>query len=90
MFEAPTLIVELPIDRMVTDQRVIEIVGTTEPETVIKVNGQQILIDAEGRFAESLALQDGTNVIEITAQKKHSRTAHVVRTVVVRPPDINS
>src|SRR3989338_1339807 len=81
--EPPTLVVSSPQDNLVTSDTVIEISGTAEQEAVVKINGQEVLTDAQGTFVETFVLQAGPNVIEVTAEKKHSKQAKVFRQVVV-------
>ena len=83
IIEPPALVVASPQDNLVTSETVIEISGTAEQEAVVKINGQEVLIDAHGAFAEMFVLQAGSNVIEVTAEKKHSKQAKVFRQVTV-------
>ena len=79
----PALVVEQPADNLVTDQNFIEIIGQVEPETVLEINGQQVLIDESSHFAETIDLQPGVNIIEIAATKRHGKQTKVYRQVVL-------
>lgn len=79
----PMLVVTNPQDNLVTSDTVIEISGTAEQEAVVKINGQEVLTDQHGAFVETFVLQAGPNVIEVTAEKKHSKQAKVFRQVMV-------
>jgi len=83
IFAPPFLTVSQPANDIVTDQKIIEITGQTEAEAIVKINGQQVLSNQAGSFSESLSLKTGPNIIEITAQKKHSQPARIYRRVVV-------
>lgn len=79
----PILVVFAPTDNLVTSQKVIEITGQGEKEAILKINGQPVLTDGNGNFSEKILLQVGTNIIEITAQKKRSKKALIYRKVIV-------
>jgi len=83
IFIPPNLQVGLPTGNIIVNQKIIDVTGQTEAGSVVKINGQQVLTDVGGAFAETLALQDGTNVIEISAQKKHSQPVKIYRQIVV-------
>ena len=83
IFAPPFLTVSQPANDLVTEQKIIEIIGQAEAEAIIKINGQQVLSNQAGNFSESLSLRSGTNIIEITAQKKHSQPVQIYRRVIV-------
>jgi len=83
IFAPPQLEIYSPTSNVVTTEKIIEISGQSEKETVLKINGQKVLIDSEGLFSETVALQSGTNLIEITAQKKHGQPVKIYRQVSV-------
>lgn len=79
----PELQLEKPGDNVVIAESYVEVAGKTEKEVTVMVNGEQILIDEEGNFNEVIDLQKGVNIIEISAQKKHSRQAKLYRQIIV-------
>jgi len=79
----PLLIIDSPADNLVTEQNFIEIIGQIEPETTLEINGQQVLADSDGNFSETLDLQTGINLIELTATKRHGKQTKVYRQIVV-------
>lgn len=79
----PALMVTSPADNLVTDQNFIEVIGQTEPEVILEINGQQVLADRQGNFSETIDLQTGVNIIEIRAEKRHGKQANVYRQVVL-------
>jgi len=85
----PVLIIEHPPDSFVTNDRVLEVSGLTDPEVTITVNG--ILVPVEGGlFTLAMTLEEGTNVIVVEAvdlAKNHkSATLRVVYDVT--PPRV--
>jgi len=79
----PFLEVTAPADNLAVKQKIVEVTGRVEKEAVLQINGQQVLTDGSGNFSEQILLQTGTNIIEITAQKKHSKPAVIYRKVAV-------
>jgi transcriptional regulator with XRE-family HTH domain len=79
----PVLVVQQPVENLVLNESFIEVVGYAEKESVLEINGQQILTDSNGNFSEVIDLQRGVNVIEVKAEKRHGRQSKVYRQVVV-------
>ena len=85
----PVLIIEHPPDSFVTNDRVLDVSGLTDPEVTITING--ILVPVEGGlFTLSMTLEEGPNVIVVEAvdlAKNHkSATLRVVYDVT--PPRV--
>jgi cytoskeletal protein RodZ len=67
--ETPKLVIDSPQDNIQIDQPTIIVNGSTEPETTVTINDQQINVDESGKFSKDVALQDGVNSIKIVASK---------------------
>ena len=85
----PDLLIESPLDSLEIKTSFIEVTGRTEPEAILKINGQQVVTDEQGNFSETIDLLDGVNIIEITAEKRHGRQQKVYRQVIVNQVEIN-
>lgn len=83
IFLPPYLEIISPTDNFITSQSVIEVVGRTEKETQININGQEISSDLNGYFSENVNLQKGLNIIKISSRKKHSKENVAYRRVMV-------
>ncbi|MDX9893584.1 MAG: helix-turn-helix domain-containing protein [Patescibacteria group bacterium] len=80
----PLLLVDSPAQNLVTEQNFVKISGQIEPEATLQINGQKVLTDEASRFDETLDLQSGVNIIELTAQKRHgTQTKKYLQVVVV-------
>lgn len=79
----PALTVSSPAQDIVLHELVVQVQGTTERESRVKINGQDILLDAEGKFSENVDLQPGLNVITVTSAKERTREQKVERRVIV-------
>ena len=79
----PSLIVNQPVNNLVTANKFIEVIGETEPGVTVEINGQQVLADRDNKFFETIDLQSGVNIIEIKAKKRHGRETKIYRQVVL-------
>lgn len=66
--EKPKLEIQEPNDNSRTNKEDLKISGKTDNETSIRINGQPIITDSEGKFTTLLRLKDGENKIEIIAE----------------------
>ena len=77
----PTLVVHTPKpDEEIKGERV-EIVGRSEPETEVTVNGEKVILMTDGSFRYSLDLPAGENLLVIEATDARGRTSRVSQTV---------
>lgn len=80
----PELTVDGPASVLLTDGRLYELAGRTEPGTLLSVNGASVPVDPLGAFRQSLTLPEGVTTIRVVARKNHSREQVVERHVIVR------
>lgn len=79
----PMLSIVEPIDNLVTDEYFVNIIGVTEEETQVLVNGELTFIDDDGSFSKRVNLKNGLNKIIISAKKRYSQEVIVERQVMV-------
>ena len=79
----PRLTIDSPTDNFVTSEHKVTISGQTESEVGLYINNRPILADRDGKFSLEIDLQDGENMIKISAQKKHSKENSIYRKVIV-------
>ena len=80
----PKLTIINPPENLTTNKYVINVLGLTEPEAEITINGETISINTNGYFTKKISLKNGLNTIYITAQKKYSRRNNMVRNILVK------
>lgn len=83
IFSPPSLEITYPLNDQIISEYDINIIGKTEPESEIKINGQLILIGKDGDFSENIRLRSGINNIVIEAKKKYSRERVIIRKILV-------
>jgi hypothetical protein len=76
----PGLQVDSPLDGSWTTAEVVEVVGTTESDAIVAVNGYTGTLEA-GRFRIEVPLGTGTVVLTVTATDPAGNRATVVRTI---------
>ncbi|MFA6255331.1 MAG: helix-turn-helix domain-containing protein [Patescibacteria group bacterium] len=86
----PFLTIISPSNNLITEQSFIELVGQAEPEAVLEINGQQVLADTQGNFSETIDLQSGVNIIEVTAESRHGKQTKKYLQVVVNEAESSS
>lgn len=79
----PELNIYQPEKNLKITENFIEIKGETESEAEININGETILNNNNGLFSTTINLKRGVNNIIITAKKKYSREASVLRQILV-------
>ena len=64
----PKLEIQQPNDNSKTNKEDIQISGSTDKETTIRINGQPLVVDVDGKFTTMFRLKEGENKIQITAE----------------------
>ena len=59
----------------------IPVIGTTRPDAMVSVNGTSVTVNLEGVFRHEILLQDGPNVVEVTASDLMGNSQTVQRMV---------
>lgn len=81
---APFLEVSQPADQFNTTSAEVVVSGRTDPESVVSINDQEIAVDQNGKFSQSIKLSDSINNITITAASKSGKATKVQRTVFLK------
>ncbi len=86
VLQPPYLEVFTPTEGNLVSSPRTTIQGETEKESRLTVNGQDIMVNEQGKFSTDIDLSGGVNTIQISATKKHGKTTTIIRHVVVRLP----
>jgi len=81
----PHLEVESPARGLVTSEKRIEVIGKTDPDATVTVNGVGVLVRSDGRFFDHISLEPGVNSITIVATSRFGKTITVTRDVGYQP-----
>lgn len=72
-YRAPKLAIAYPANNLITPVNQLTINGQTEPESLLQINHERILVAPDGSFTQTINLREGLNQITIEAKKKHSQ-----------------
>lgn len=89
IFEPPFLAIDQPTQDLTVTERQIELRGHTVPETEVTINGQTVQVSSDGTFGQTVYLEQGLNIIAVTAKKKYSRQTEMTRNVLFQEPQNN-
>ena len=82
-YNKPELFVYSPFDNYNTENKDIAIKGKTVKNTNVNINGDFVLIDQFGNFSKDILLNEGLNVIRITAAKDNGEENVVVKRIIL-------
>lgn len=82
IFAPPDLMLVQPDKDITSAERQIELIGRTEPEVDVTINGQVVQVATDGEFKEEIFLEKGLNTITINAKKKYGRPATLIRHIL--------
>jgi cytoskeletal protein RodZ len=77
----PSLKISSPQDQLHTEAAFVEVVGETEPDATVTVNGRLVNLSSEGEFSFALDLNEGKNLVIVEAVNKLNKTRREVREV---------
>lgn len=80
----PMLEINEPLEGETKYSENIVITGKTDPDAVISINNQKIVIDNEGKFSINLELTPGINNIVIEATGKNGKTKTITRSIQIQ------
>ncbi|KKR50463.1 MAG: hypothetical protein UT84_C0011G0009 [Candidatus Curtissbacteria bacterium GW2011_GWA1_40_16] len=81
ILSAPKLEVISPPADETTSVPVAQIIGKTDSEATVSIEGQFVPVDGQGNFSKEYSLSEGKNVIEVIAAKRLSPKAKITRTI---------
>ena len=70
----PTLIIDEPKSQTVTSDKRIDVLGRTDPDATVTINGVSVLVRADGKFFDQLTLDPGVNRLVIVATSRLGKT----------------
>jgi len=82
-YNKPELFVYSPFDNYNTENKEVAIKGRTVKNTNVNINGDFVLLDQFGNFSKDILLNEGLNVIRITAAKDNGEENVVVKRIIL-------
>lgn len=87
--QPPTLAVDTPKEQQVSTERKIDVLGRTDIDATVAVNGTSVLVRSDGKFFEQVTLEPGVNTITISTTSRFGKSATVTRKVTYQPQNAN-
>lgn len=84
----PRLSLVTPADNIKVEDDAIIVEGRTDAGSNVFVNDVPIGVTPDGFFKESVSLQDGVNLVKISAKNRMEKETEITRTIVAELPDI--
>lgn len=82
--EPPPLSLTKPLDGENVSGRIVEVLGTTDPDATALVNGVAVLVRADGKFFDKVAVTPGENTITVSATSRFGKESTISRTVMAQ------
>jgi len=69
----PTLVVDTPADKTVTSQQRIDVIGKTDPDATVAINGVTVMVRSDGKFFDQIQLEPGVNRVAVVATSRFGK-----------------
>lgn len=77
----PGLTIDAPKEGAVVTTKKVDVLGATDADATVTVNGISVLVRMDGKFFDQVTLEPGTNTITVIATSRYGKTTTVVRNV---------
>jgi cytoskeletal protein RodZ len=84
--QPPSLSVDQPTNQLVVHDPRVDILGKTDSDATVTVNGMTMVVRGDGKFFDQVALDTGVNKITIVATSRFGKTTTVTRDVGLQFP----
>jgi hypothetical protein len=81
---APMLSVTKPMENLLSEERKIDVVGQTNLDSTVMINGISTIVRSDGTFFDQVTLEPGMNSITITATSRFGKVTSITRKVGLR------
>lgn len=85
--DPPGLVIDAPPENAVVTTKKVELLGVTDPDATVTVNGISVLVRGDGKFFDQVTLEPGTNTIAVIATSRYGKTTTVMRKVINQSED---
>ena len=71
---SPTLTITEPANESLVQERKLDILGVTDPDATVTINGLSVLVRSDGKFFTQMTLEPGVNSITAIATSRFGKT----------------
>jgi cytoskeletal protein RodZ len=72
---APRLVIVQPAGNSSIEGNSVDVVGITDKDTKVSINGQPVFVDEKGEFNETISLSQGINELEVKSENRFGNEA---------------
>lgn len=83
---SPSLSIDSPVNQFVTSERRVDVLGRTDSDATVTINGVSVLVRGDGKFFDQVSLDPGVNKIIIVAISRFGKTTTITREVGLQLP----
>ncbi len=83
LINPPVIKLVQPVADFSTSQTVVEVIGKTESDVYITINGREVYVDDSGNFKSLVNLDAGLNILKIEAKDRFGKINTVTRKIIV-------
>ena len=84
----PSLVIDSPVHKFVTRDKRIDIVGRTDTDASVIINGVSVIVRSDGKFFQQLELFPGVNKITVTSTSRLGKIASAIVEVGLDTSDL--
>ncbi|MBI4062427.1 helix-turn-helix domain-containing protein [Candidatus Gottesmanbacteria bacterium] len=81
----PALSIKSPKENVIANDERIEVLGTTDPDATVTINGVSVLVRSDGKFFDQVELDTGVNKITVIATSRFGKSRTIVREIGYQP-----
>ncbi len=84
--QSPRLTIESPKDQTMTTDKRVDVLGQTDPDATVTVNGFSVVVRSDGKFFSQVVLETGVNTLTVVATSRFGKATTVTRKVGLQQP----
>jgi len=77
----PILTIESPLNESIAPEKKIDVIGFTDQDATVAINGISVLVRTDGKFFDQVSLDPGVNTITVVATSRFGKSTTVVRKI---------
>ncbi len=78
----PKLDIISPVENLIVNEEKLSVYGKTDPEAVVKVNNQPVIVESDGSFHAEVLIYEKTENIEVKAISREGKETVVNRKII--------
>ncbi|MBI5620697.1 helix-turn-helix domain-containing protein [Candidatus Gottesmanbacteria bacterium] len=85
----PEIVIDTPREASIVMTKKIEVLGNTDSDATVTVNGISVLVRTDGKFFDQVTLEPGANTITVIATSRYGKMSTVTRSVTFQSEESN-